>query len=488
MEVGLLTIRSILAVVFLTAGLAKITDLRGTRGTLEQFGLPPSMSGAFSVVLPVIEIAVGLLLFSIQSSWFGAIGGAGLLVIFTAAMGYQLLNGNAPDCRCFGQIHSRPVGWPSIIRNLLFLLLELHIFVTGKKNRGWSLYRVQKSIGADNAAILVSGLSIVVIVMLVLVLVRQQEVLRRLETAELMARDGIAVERDGIGHPNDGLPIGGLFPDFELSDLAGNSVTLMRLLDAGKPLLFLFVSPTCEPCKALLPEFDTWQAELEDKLRFVLISTGDARKNREKLGGDKWTILLQRDRELADLVGARWTPTAMVVNTDGRVLSHTAAGDVAIRELIAKLKNADLGSKYQYFANGRSDVHTLRIGDVIPDLSVTDVDGDVIDTDHFRGQPTLLAFWSSTCPHCMTMMDDLREWEKTKDDRAPNLTVFSDSSGALQGLDLMSRVIVDEHYHTAALFGMRSTPSAVLIDENGRFASETAIGERAIWSLVGRQK
>jgi hypothetical protein len=34
---------------------------------------------------------------------------------------------------------------------------------------------------------------------------------------------------------------------------------------------------------------------------------------------------------------------------------------------------------------------------------------------------------------------------------------------------------------------MLGTPSAVLIDENGRIISETAIGAQNIWALVGRR-
>jgi hypothetical protein len=35
--------------------------------------------------------------------------------------------------------------------------------------------------------------------------------------------------------------------------------------------------------------------------------------------------------------------------------------------------------------------------------------------------------------------------------------------------------------------GMFGTPSAVLIDENGIIATETAVGASNIWALLGRQ-
>ena len=42
------------------------------------------------------------------------------------------------------------------------------------------------------------------------------------------------------------------------------------------------------------------------------------------------------ERELADAAKAQWTPTAVLVDANGRIASHTAAGDNAIRDLVEK--------------------------------------------------------------------------------------------------------------------------------------------------------
>jgi hypothetical protein len=45
--------------------------------------------------------------------------------------------------------------------------------------------------------------------------------MRRVELMELVSREGADVERQDVGHPHEGLPIGAVFPDFELEDLGG---------------------------------------------------------------------------------------------------------------------------------------------------------------------------------------------------------------------------------------------------------------------------
>jgi peroxiredoxin len=92
---------------------------------------------------------------------------------------------------------------------------------------------------------------------------------RRLEIIEL--QEGGSVTRDEAGHPDEGLPIGAIFPDFELPNLRGSIVSLRDLKIEHRPLLFIFVSPTCNPCKAMLAEFERWQGDLSDKLKLVFV-------------------------------------------------------------------------------------------------------------------------------------------------------------------------------------------------------------------------
>ncbi len=490
MEIVLLVIRLLLATVFGVAGIAKLFDPAGSEKAFADFGVPKPLAKPLVYLLPATELLIAGSLLFVQSSWFGAVGAAGLLLIFSAGMLYQMAKGNAPDCHCFGQIHSEPVGVTSVLRNVALLVLAAFLAAQGRTGQGLNLVNSNQDIMQFVIGIAVVVLLGAVVFLLKRISEQQTQIMRRIELMELVARDGSSVERDGVGHPHEGLPIGAQFPVFEIPDIIGTPISLASLKAEGKPVLFFFVSPTCTPCKALVPEFEQWQRGLGDKVKMVFVSNGKPEENLEKFGENAFeTLLLQKDREVAELVRAKWTPTAVLMDRNGRIASHIAAGDTAIRELIAKINADDLEQEFTYFANGNGDSQPVRIGNDLPDFSIQDIKGQEINTDYFKGKQTLITFWSMTCPHCVNMMDDLREWDKTKGLDEPDLIVFSDGDKtAHEELELHSPIILDEGYKTAGKLGMFGTPSAVLVNEDGKIVSETAIGAPDIWSLVGKRK
>ena len=165
-----------------------------------------------------------------------------------------------------------------------------------------------------------------------------------------------------------------------------------------------------------------------------------------------------------------------------------AAGDTAIRELVRKISESDLDDEYAHFATMNGHVDANKIGQPVPEFSMTDISGEPITSDYFNNKQTLVAFWSQTCPHCVSMAEDLKTWDKTRQQDEPGLIVFSDGDQEfLKSFDLDSPVVLDEGHKTSAGFGMFGTPSAVLVDENGKIVSETAIGAADIWSLIGKR-
>src|SRR5437016_2784888 len=123
MDVMLLSIRCLLASIFFLAGAAKLVDIKGTRQTIIGFGLWPSFAPALSVLVPLAEIAVACAMLASRAAWWGSIGAAALLATFMGAIAYNLAHGRTPDCHCFGQLHSAPADWPTLVRNGLFALL-----------------------------------------------------------------------------------------------------------------------------------------------------------------------------------------------------------------------------------------------------------------------------------------------------------------------------------------------------------------------------
>lgn len=100
-----LTIRLqfVLAAFFVVAGIAKVADPPGFAHEIHNYGLVPGAAvNAMALVLPWLEIIVGVALFlGIATRTATRILGL-LLVVFIAALSINLARGRPVDCGCFG--------------------------------------------------------------------------------------------------------------------------------------------------------------------------------------------------------------------------------------------------------------------------------------------------------------------------------------------------------------------------------------------------
>ena len=488
MDSILLLIRFVLFAVFALAAIGKFLDLKGSEKAVRDFGTPDEFAKIFAIAIPFAEIVFAFCFLFPSTSWVGAIGGLILLLSFTGGMIWQMAKGNAPDCHCFGQIHSEPVGRKSLARNVVFSLLALVLVAQGRSRQGPGFLD-----GGSEAMQLILTFSILALTAAAVYILRkvldnQSQILRRLEVLEVVANEGIPIDRSEAGHPQDGLPIGAAFPGFELTDPTGAKVTRSSLLANGRPALLFFVSPTCEPCKALLPEIEKWDAEMGERLNFVLVTSGTAADNAGKFGIFSDEVILQKKREIAEMVHARWTPTALLVRSDGTIGSHVAAGDVSIRELVDQIRGKELTDKSFFLRGSTNGARPPKIGANVPDFKLKDINGNDITAADLKGKRTAAVFWSLTCPHCHAMMEDLKKWDESRGEDDPELIVFSD--GAVEPhaeLGLRAPIVIDAGYKTSAELGMYGTPSAVIVDESGTIITETATGAPNIWALIGKR-
>ena len=491
MEILLILIRLILFAVFMLAGIGKLLDLKGSEKAVKEFGTPEELAKFFAVALPFAEIVFAVCLLFAETSWLGAIGALILLLSFTGGMIWQLAQGNAPDCHCFGAIHSEPVSKKSLIRNIIFALLAFVLILSGKNNQGASIFDSSTNNSEGSFMSLILGLATVgllaaTVFYLKRISEQQTQIMRRIEILEVTALDGgREIKREDLTDPHDGLMIGSPAPDFILPDVNGREVSLENLLLQAKPLLFFFVSPTCKPCAALVEEIETWQTELKGKVNFVFISNGNVKDNLDKFAGKNLKqVLLQKDKETAAKFSAQWTPTAVLVNRDGTVASHTAVGDKAIRHLIEQIK-AKIDDPDVLLISDENGA--TKLGAFLPEFSQTDVFENNISSEDLRGRRTLVTFWSLSCGYCDRMLEDLRDWDKTKGADEPHLLVLSEGEPEPhRKLDIQSPIVLDKDRKISKELGMSGTPSAVLINENGKIISEIAVGADKIWKLLGR--
>ncbi len=448
----------------------------GSRKSLVDFGVPKGLAKPLGVLLPVSEVlvAIGLLLHSF--AWIGAIGALALFLIFILGITVTLARGKRPDCHCFGQLHSKPIGWDLVARNAVLAALAAFVISAGPRQPSFGDW-IASAISATSGGplILVIGIAGVALLALqswlIFQLIQQGgRVLLRLDALEKQVGGKAEPEAPGIA----GLPVGEAAPSFELEDLQGRSVSLDQLRSGDKPVMLLFAHPGCGPCGALLPEAAQWQRDGADHFRLVVVSQGTRDENTAKMrphGID--TVLLQREHEVADQYDALSTPSAVLVRAQGAIGSAVATGAEAIRSLVANTINESTLS--QVLAGPVSS--QLEEGANAPALVFPDLEGRMFRLSETRGTPTIVLFWNPGCGFCQQMTDDLKRWEK-KASKAGTQVVFistgSTADNEKQGF--RSRILLDQHFSAGKVFGVTGTPSALLLDEEGKLASRVSGG------------
>ena len=89
----------------------------------------------------------------------------------------------------------------------------------------------------------------------------------------------------------------------------------------------------------------------------------------------------------------------------------------------------------------------------------------------------MVLFWNPGCGFCRKMADDLKAWEANPPAGALKLLIVSTGTvEANQALGLASPTVLDEGFKTGRAFGASGTPSAVLVDAQGRIASAVSVG------------
>jgi uncharacterized membrane protein YphA (DoxX/SURF4 family)/peroxiredoxin len=327
MTTAVLAIRMLLAAVFAVAGIAKLRDLDGSRAAMRDFGVPARLAGPAGVLLPLAELAVAVALVPTVSARAAAVVGLLLLLAFIWGIANALRRGEAPDCHCFGQLHSAPAGPSTLVRNAVLAALATVVVVKapGAALDDW----VSARSGAELVAV-GAGIAAIVLGAAWLYMWRERRGLKRqLSRAQRLATSAAP-----------GVPIGSPAPSFSLPDLRGNTVTLDSLLERQRPLLLVFVSPGCEQCVELLPKLSRWQRSLADRLTLVLVSTGSPERNVpifEQYGMSE--VLLQEFMEVSDAFRIRGTPSAVFITSEGTVATNPAETVFGIEPLLRTALN-----------------------------------------------------------------------------------------------------------------------------------------------------
>jgi uncharacterized membrane protein len=118
---------TLLAAMFLAAGVSKLRALETFEGVVYNFRLLPEiLVRPVAYTLPFVELAVAIALLMPMSRSYGAWAAAALLGVFTVAVAINLLRGRREiDCGCFNSELKQNLSGGLVLRNLALMTLAL---------------------------------------------------------------------------------------------------------------------------------------------------------------------------------------------------------------------------------------------------------------------------------------------------------------------------------------------------------------------------
>lgn len=476
----LLIARLVLCGVFTVAAWGKLTDREGTRAAVVGFGAPERAVGALALGIPIVELIAAALLLPARTAEAGAIVGIGLLIVFSLAIAVNVAHGRAPECHCFGQLHSAPAGPKTLARNGVLMAAALLVLVGGggPSAVAWIGRLHDSALVAVVAGVAIGALAVGGALAFVTLLRSYGRALVRLERLERAVREaGIEVEGEAapgldVIRPQRGLQPGTPAPRFTATEVAGASVSLDDLLTLRHPVMLVFASPNCGPCAAMMPEVAAWQREHADRLTVAVASDGSLAEVRSKAEQfDLLHVLHDEDNELYGAFQANGTPGAVLIGGDGAIASYVASGRDAIEDLMHEVLDAP----------------GLPVGAPVPALELVGFDGDPVALARGSDVDTLVLFWNPDCGYCRAMHEDLLAWEAGANGQSPRLVVVSSGDPERTREDgFTSTVLLDPEFSAGDAFGAGGTPSALLLGADGRVASGVAVGAQGVLGLAHR--
>ncbi len=313
--------RTLLGVVFAVAALTKLTRPSANLETLEGFGVPARLArlGSFALAPAELLVAIGLLL--VPTARWAAVGAALLLAAFIAGIANALRQGRTPDCGCFGAFRPTPIGRATLARNGVLLIVALAVIAGGP---GPALDRWASTQSTETVLLTI----FVVLAALSAVVYRSSPL--ALDEAPAPAS---VTPRVRVGQPA---------PSFALPDAGAELQDLRSLLSPGLPLLMVFGSTTCRPCRDLLPHLARWEATLAERLGVALVLGADGEQALAVSREHSITrVLADPEVSVSRSYGIAATPSAVVLAPDGTVSGGPAIGADAIEDLIRSTLHRD---------------------------------------------------------------------------------------------------------------------------------------------------
>jgi len=123
--------------------------------------------------------------------------------------------------------------------------------------------------------------------------------------------------------------------------------------------------------------------------------------------------------------------------------------------------------------SGNPGPATATVGQVAPDFTLQNLEGQSVSLSDFRGKPILLNFWATWCGPCRFEMPFLQEIYDERSERGFVLLTVNIAespakvTGFMTELDLSLPVLLDARSEISKVYGITAIPTSFLIDKDG---------------------
>lgn len=319
---------TLLALVLLVAGAAKARDRAGTARAAEGLGLPGALAGVASVVVPALELTLGVAVWVPAVHTAAAWAAAALLGAFTVVVGVALLRGRRVACACFGAFDDAEIGGGTLLRNGALIAVAALAATTTP----WPTGEPGRTVAPLVVAVVLMAAVLAYLVGMLLELSREYASL--LSRVESGAAGSSGSRRTSSRIEPDLVPAGSPLA-LELTTTADEPISAETLFAAPATLLVL-ADPGCRACTAMLPQLALW-AEAHPEVPVVVSARLPMRKAELLLPAASSTVVVDRGHTAHRGLGRPGLPAAVLMADDGRTASPVAAGADAVLALLESL-------------------------------------------------------------------------------------------------------------------------------------------------------
>ena len=122
-------IQIFIAVIFIISALSKLFDLKSFRATIEEIGIKRPLLALGTIIVPVLELIISVLLFWKDGLVIGLILLSVLLITFFGSTLRSFSMRKKIKCNCFGAITDESLGWSTIVKIPLIAILGIYLIL-----------------------------------------------------------------------------------------------------------------------------------------------------------------------------------------------------------------------------------------------------------------------------------------------------------------------------------------------------------------------